>query len=174
MGCSSRAELDLSDREVVKEIALKRLDYSARTAQQMMQYLQKKGVDTEIAQDIVTWLKEFQFIDDTVYAQSLVRSRSARQLESIQAIRKKLQYHGIKNKDIFQAIAELPPNYEILAARNLLLKRSSSWQTIPTVEKRKKMYRILGAAGFNLNQCQNLITDLLNYDVDQNFAIDLD
>lgn len=166
MGRSSRAELDLSDSEVVKELALKRLDYSARTAQQMVQYLQNKGVDSQIAQDTVSWLKEFRFIDDAAYSQSLVRSRSARQLESTQAIRKKLQYHGIKNEDILQAIAELPPDYEILAARNLLIKRAGSWQSIPELEKRKKIYRILGTAGFNLSQCQNLIADLLNFDID--------
>lgn len=130
------------------------LGRAPHTNAQLLEYLEKKGVDTQTALDAAALMKEYGYIDDEAYAAEFVRMYSSRMGK--QALIHKLCSRGIE-KDIAQNAVEDVDSKE--AARNLISKLSQKYSELPPQKRRQKLYAALIRRGFSYSEISDLICE---------------
>ncbi len=138
--------LDFLCNSSEKEVAMnKAISYIARyqkTEKEIKEYLFKKGFGDEISQDVIKKLKEYNFIDDDLYAQNYIKykTKSVGKRKLAYELRKK----GIKenlidnNIDIYSQDSDSV----LLVAEKYLRKKPRDIKT------KQKAYRYLLSRGF--------------------------
>ena len=93
-----------------KDCALFMLERSDRTAQELRKKLKEKGYLPEEIDDALSFLEEYQYVDDAEYAKRYIRSHSAQ--KSIRQIRMQLEQKGIDAQWIDEGFACIPVDEE--------------------------------------------------------------
>ncbi|MFZ5642370.1 MAG: regulatory protein RecX [Bacillota bacterium] len=104
--------------ENARKAALKYLAYRARTEFQVAEMLYRKGYDEEIAQQVVSNLKEYGFLNDEDFAENYVRKRSLRPRAFLEANLNKL---GLDKCIIERALNGVDPGAELRVAMSLAI-----------------------------------------------------
>ena len=102
------------------DAAAKQLSYRALSAKGLRDKLLDKGHDEEAADYALAWLTERHLLDDTAYAESVVRS-CARKGYGEARIRQELTRHGVDRETAEAALMGFTPDREKLVS--LLDKR---------------------------------------------------
>lgn len=132
--------MDLYDKYL--NSALHFLSFRNRSEKEIRDYLKKKNAPSEITEKIITYCKNYNFLNDEKFAKDWVRSRSTYRLKSKMIIKMELRKKGIDPDIIEKALKpqddeELDDNQQI---KKLLEKRLSRYKGLP----RDKLYQKLG------------------------------
>lgn len=124
------------------EVALTYLGFKARTEQEVRQKLLDGGFTN--AEETITKLKEWKYLDDEEFAKSYIRSRSVSRPQSSRMLAFELKKKGLTTQvavdDIKMAKAALSkkPNLKTYQQRvRFLASRGFSWETIGKVLKNR-------------------------------------
>ena len=116
------------DKEKTK--VLKYVLYKKRTEQEIKRKFQKE-IDENMLEDIIEYLKEAKYIDDSEFIKKAVNNFIALKNMSIKEIEYKLLSKGLEKKDIEDYISknkEELEEYEIKSAKNIIYKKSISME----------------------------------------------
>jgi len=110
------------DHDAAREVGLRILTRTSKSAQELTQALIKKGATTEVATGVVERFIEVELIDDARLAKAIVNTRVALKGESARAISRELERRGLgKHADhalnALDREAELETAIELAAAR---------------------------------------------------------
>lgn len=142
-------EFDTEKTKVMKYIVYKR-----RTEKEIRTKF-ASTIEENLLDDIIEYLKEAKYIDDSEYVEKAVNNIKLLKNLSIKEIKYKLLAKGIKKDDIedycYQNKEELE-EYELQSARNIILKKSRDYD-----EEELKMY--LFKKGFKTDIVKNALED---------------
>lgn len=139
---ASSTPVDPAER--AREIALRLLNHSARSAAQLREGMVSREVDPEIADQIVERYREVGLLDDASLAAAIVRTRHHERGKSRRAILQELRRKGFEPDDIEAALDQVTDDDERDAARALAIKR---WGQLEGVERDKRVRRVVGMLG---------------------------
>jgi len=86
--------------------ALHFLSFRSRSAEEMRDYLKRKGCDPELAAGVLARLEEEGYLDDARFCREWVENRSAFRPRGVSLIKVELRRKGIPNETIDSALAQ--------------------------------------------------------------------
>jgi len=110
-------------REVARDICLRQLAVRPRTRAELATALRKRGVDDDIAAEILDRYDEVGIIDDAAFAKAWVTSRHHGKGLARRALAGELRRKGVGSDEVGEALDELDPSTEEDTARALVVRR---------------------------------------------------
>lgn len=121
--------------------AIRFISFRPRTEHEVRQHL---GPDC--TGELISRLKDLNFINDTEYAKNYVQSRQSRSPRSALALKLELKRRGINL---------LPPINDLVAAATALQKKPRSWTKM-------QAYRFLQSRGFSFTTIEKVLKNKYN------------
>ena len=109
--------------EAARQICLNQLDHAPRTRAQLREVLARKGVEDDVAEQVLGRFAEVGLIDDAVFAQLWVTSRHRGKGLARRALAQELRRKGVADETVAEALATLEPEQELATARALVQRR---------------------------------------------------
>jgi regulatory protein len=122
-GEESRAAKPVDPREAARAICLQQLQVRPRTRQELATVLRRRGIDDEIAAELLDRYDDVGIIDDRAFAKAWVSSRHQGKGLARRALAGELRRKGVADDEVGAALDELDPDTEEATARALVAKR---------------------------------------------------
>ncbi|HET9140113.1 regulatory protein RecX [Actinophytocola sp.] len=106
-----------------KDICLRLLQFRPRTRAELQQALARKGIDADVADEVLSRLDEVGLIDDKAFAEMWVRSRHTYEGLGRRALAAELRRKGVDESVTSEAVATVDPDSEEARARQLVRKK---------------------------------------------------
>ncbi|VVA43279.1 Regulatory protein RecX [Candidatus Roizmanbacteria bacterium] len=146
-------------------IAFFYLKFRPRTIKETRTHLYKKVRTTHwshVAVDkIINHLIELKFLDDKVFIDYLVNSRTKTKVKGIYAIKQELNKFGVDRELVDEYFSNIEINEDELAEKALARR----WEIIKNLPKQKrfeKAINLLSRRGFNYETSKKAFEDLIN------------
>ncbi len=131
-----------------RQICLHQLEYAPRTRAELAAVLRKKGIEDEVAEQVLGRLAEVGMIDDALFAQLWVSSRVRSKGLASRAIGSELRRKGVADASIADALATLDPASEAATARALVDRRLRSTTGLTTEARVRRLAGMLARKGY--------------------------
>lgn len=141
------------------EAALTCLDFSERTAGELIRALTRKGFVAPAAEAAVARLVENGIVDDLRYARRIAESASKKPVGRY-ALRRKLMAKGVGEADVEDALEALGTEQQLAAAKEAAAKLGRKYASLPPREARAKLSQALARRGFSWDVISSALDDL--------------
>ena len=159
-------ENDLSEQtyeKIKEEILLKRardralylLQSQGRTKAEMIQKLQKDGYPDDVIREVMSFLEEYHFVDDSSYTENYIHVNKSR--KSPCQIVFELQQKGVDKDTISRMLEEAPINEDDTV--RVLVKKKTGGQIPADWKERQKLAAFLGRKGFSFDVIQRVLRE---------------
>lgn len=138
--------------------ALRYLTYRPRSEMEVVRYLTRKGVSSDVQQEVLERLRRLQLIDDEAFAQFWVESREHSRPSGEFALRSELRQKGISDA-IIQRVLE-PLNQEKSAYR-AATKRARRYHGTSAKEAGTKLGAFLLRRGFPYSVAKAVVAKVI-------------
>ena len=132
-----------------RNVLLHQLARSSKSTQQLREILEKREIDSVIAEAVLERFTEVGLIDDLEFAQTYVSSRRKFLGKSASTIRRELQQKGISNEIAIQVLAEITQEDELQLACQLAQRRISQLVRFEPEVRRRRLMAFLLRKGFS-------------------------
>jgi len=158
--------MNLSDDLLpLSNLAFFYLKFRPRTIKETRNHLYKKVSTThwshEAVDKVIDHLIELKFLDDKVFIDFLVRSRTGIKTKGIYAIKQELFRFGVDRELVDEYFSKTEINEEELAEKALLRR----WEIIKNLPKQKRFEKALSylrSRGFSFDICRTVIKKMEN------------
>lgn len=133
------------------------LKFRLRSADELAQRLRLKKIPEETIKEVLSFLKEKDFIDDNIFARAWLNSRLKRPL-GIRRIRQELRQKGVDKEIIEQEVARVKDYSEAETVLGLAKERLSKLKGIEADVAKRRLYAYLLRRGFS----PEIVIDTLN------------
>jgi len=106
--------------ERAREICLRQLAVRPRTRSELATALRQRGIDDEVAAEVLSRYSEVGIIDDEAFARAWVNSRHHGRGLARRALGAELRQKGVDAETVGAALDELDPQTEVDTARTLV------------------------------------------------------
>lgn len=130
--------------ERAREIALRLLTHSPRSAAQLRDGLLKRDLEPHVVDEVIERYREVGLLDDPELAATIARTRHRERGRSRRAVRQELQRKGFESHDIDAALEQISDDDEHAVARELAVKR---WSQLEGVERDTRVRRVVSMLG---------------------------
>ena len=137
-----------------KNRALHLVSKMDRTEEDVRRKLSQSGYSKDVTERVITFMKEYRYIDDLSFAKSFIRTYMDK--KSLSDIKRRLIEKGVKKAEISEAEAEVYQGDEESIIKELLRKRGYDREVADQKEKAKTVRFLLGR-GFSYD----LFSDML-------------
>jgi regulatory protein len=144
-----------------KDICLRLLTARPRTRVELAQALARKGVEEEVAEQVLSRLDEVGLIDDAAFAEVWVRSRHNFQGLSRRALAVELRRKGVADDFAAEALATVDEEAEEDRARQLVRKRLRVLDGAEEAAKIRKLVGMLARKGYAEGLAYRVVKDEL-------------
>lgn len=134
--------------EWARQIVLRLLTGSAKSRAQLEQALQRRNCDPEVAAAVLDRLQEVGLVDDTVYAQNLVRTQQANRGLAGRALAAHLRSKGVQDETVQLVLDDLDPEAEVERARELVRKKLRSLHGLDPQVQMRRLAGMLARKGY--------------------------
>jgi regulatory protein len=121
--------------------------------------LERKGVEPEVAEQVLGRLGEVGLIDDAAFAEVWVRSRHNFQGLSRRALAVELRRKGVADESAAEALATVDSDAEEERARQLVRKRLRSLGSADESVKVRKLVGMLARKGYSQGLAYRVVKD---------------
>lgn len=149
---------------VARAIALRLLNHSPRSRAQLAEAMARKDVPEEVAERVLDRFTEVGLIDDSQYAQMLVRTRQSERGLARRALAAELRRKGIGPEEAEAALAAVQPEDEERAARDLLARKAPASAGLDPVKRRRRLVSMLARKGYPPGLSYRLVSEVLDDD----------
>ncbi len=153
------------EAERARQIALRILDATPRSAAQLREALLAKEVAEAVADGVIERYREVGLIDDPGLARMIARTRHGERGKSRRAIAEELRRKGFQADDIAGAVAEISDADESLAAEALAAKRWEALAEAPREARVRRVVALLGRKGYAPGLAFELVRRLERADI---------
>ena len=153
---------DTDELNFGKKVAYTFLSYKPRTEKDVRKKLKEKKISTENIDKIVSFMKQFKYLDDSTFAIQYLEAKLARKPEGKRLIAMKLAGKGV-DKEIIGGIIDAKYNEEteISKARELLEKYYKKVKAKSEVDRKRKCYQHLLSKGFDYEIINNAFREFV-------------
>jgi regulatory protein len=138
---------DADDEEVARKILLDQLTGQARSRAELATKLAKRQVPEEVAQRLLDRFEEVGLIDDAAFARLWVESRQPGKGLGRRALAQELRRKGIDDEVAKAALAEVEPEDEEAAARDLVRRKLRTLRNVDRVTATRRLTGMLARKG---------------------------
>jgi regulatory protein len=142
-----------------KDICLRLLTVRPRTRVELAQALVRKGVEDDVAEQVLGRLDEVGLIDDAAFAEVWVRSRHNFQGLSRRALAVELRRKGVADESAAEALAAVDGDAEEERARQLVRKRLRVLDNADETTKIRKLVGMLARKGYAEGLAYRVVKD---------------
>lgn len=142
------------------DLAARYLSYEPRTIFEVMQYLIKREVSPESANNAINELSELGYLDDERYCELFIKNDLAVGNDGPRVLNKKLAGKGVAPEIIDQALAEVDQADWLQVAVRLLKSMRQQLGRYSERELKQKINNKLLSHGFSTNLTEDVIQEL--------------
>ena len=154
-----------SDLVPLLNIAFFYLKFRPRTIKETRDHLYKKVKTThwshEAVDKVIDHLIELKFLDDRLFIEYLLNSRTKTKVKGVYAIKQELKKYGVDHNQIDEFFSSLKIDEDELAKKALM----SRWPRLKTLTRQEcfnKTISFLSRRGFNYETSKKAFEDLIN------------
>lgn len=134
-----------------RNVLLYQLARSAKSAHQLRQILEKREIDSEIAEAVIQRFIEVGLIDDKLFAETIVNSRRKFKGSSKSVIKRELVEKGVGSELIEDVVSEITADDELATATELAIKRIPRLVTLERDVRQRRLFGYLSRKGYGSN-----------------------
>lgn len=158
-------DLDLGpepDQEsVARKILLDQLATRARSRVELATALAKKNVPDEVAEALLDRFEEVGLIDDAAFARDWVQQRQQHCGLARRALGVELRRRGVDDEVARGALAEVAPDDEVAAARELVRRKLRSMRSLSQEVATRRLLGMLARKGYDSSTAFRVIREEL-------------
>jgi len=147
--------------EVARTIALRQLTAAPRSRAQLEEAMAKRDVPADVAARVLDRFTEVGLVDDTAYAEMIVRTRHAERGLARRALAQELRRKGIEPEVATVALEQVDEGDERAAARRLVEKKARSTRGLDPQVRRRRLAGMLARKGFPGGVAMRAIDEVL-------------
>ena len=147
---------------VARAIALRLLTHSPRSRAQLAEAMAKKDVPDDVAARVLDRFTEVGLINDSDFAEMLVRTRQSERGLARRALAAELRRKGISPEDAEEALATVQPEDEEATARGLLRRKAPASAGLDTEKRRRRLVSMLARKGYPPGMSYRLVGEVLD------------
>lgn len=156
-----RTEEPVEPSALAREICLRQLSHGPRTAAQLAAAMARKGIEEDVATEVLERFTDVGLIDDVAFAEAWVESRHTGRGLARRALAHELRTRGVDTAVIAVAVAELDPERELETARALAVKRLASTRGLETPVRFRRVASVLARKGYSEAVAYRVIREAL-------------
>jgi regulatory protein len=134
--------------ELARAICLRQLEHAPRTHAELAATLRRKGIDGEIAEQVLSRFAEVGMIDDALFARMWVDSRHRGRGLARRALSQELRRKGVDSEQVEEAVSTLGPEVELATARTLVTRRLPSTAGVARAARVRRLAGMLARKGY--------------------------
>ena len=146
---------------VARQICLNQLEHAPRTRAELAAVLRRKGVEDDVAEQVLSRFTEAGMIDDALFAQMWVTSRHRGRGLAGRALSQELRRKGVADADVAEAVAKLDPEVELATARALVDRRLASTAALATQVRVRRLAGLLARKGYPAGTAFRVVKEAL-------------
>ncbi len=139
---------DADPESVARKILLDQLSMTARSRRELEERLARKDVPEEVATRLLDRFEEVGLVDDEAFARSWVDSRQRTRGLARTALAVELRRKGIADETARTVLAEVDPDDEEAAARQLVQKKLRSMRGLDEQVAARRLVGMLARKGY--------------------------
>ena len=147
--------------ERARQICLHQLEYAPRTRAELAAVLRKKGVEDDVAEQVLSRFAEVGMIDDALFAQMWVASRHRGKGLAGRALSQELRRKGVADETAAEALATLDPERELATARALVDRRLRTTAGLPVDARVRRLAGMLARKGYPAGTAFRVVREAL-------------
>jgi regulatory protein len=144
-----------------RELCLNLLTMRSATRAELRTHLLKKGVEEQVADQVLSRLNEVGLVDDAAFAEQWVRSRHNYQGMARRALSAELRRKGVADELAAEAVSALDSEAEEARARELVRKRMRSLGSADETAKLRRLVGMLARKGYSEGMAYRVVRDEL-------------
>lgn len=129
-------------------LVLDALSRSARTRGQLADLLARKGVEPELAEEVLERYAELGLVDDAAYAEAFTRSRHEHKGLGSRAIAFELRRRSVPDQLVQEAVSVLDAETEQATASRLAVQRQARMAGLPREVQARRLAGFLARKGY--------------------------
>ena len=133
---------------VARQICLHQLEHAPRTRAELAAVLRRKGVEDDVAEQVLGRFTEVGMIDEAVFAQMWVTSRHRGRGLAGRALTQELRRKGVDDTSIADAVGTLDPEQEAATARALVERRLRTTTGLAPDARVRRLAGMLARKGY--------------------------
>ena len=141
-------EPDADPLAVARQICLQQLEARPRTRAELAAALARRGVDPEVADEVLGRFSEVGIIDDAAFSELWVASRHRGKGLAGGALRQELRRKGVDEDVIGHAVERLDPSTELATARALVERRLAATRGLAAEARVRRLAGMLARQGY--------------------------
>jgi regulatory protein len=134
---------------VARQICLRMLTSAPRTRAQLADALRRRGIQDDVAEEVLGRFADVKLIDDAMFATAWVESRHHGRGLSGRALAAELRHRGVGSEDIQAAVGHLGPEQEIATARSLVARKLAATRGQPVPARMRRLVGVLARKGYS-------------------------
>ena len=135
--------------DVARQICLHQLEYAPRTRAELATVLRKKGIEPDVADEVLGRFAEVGMIDDALFAQMWVTSRQRSKGLAGRALSQELRRMGVDDTTAADAVAAIDPDHERATARALVDRKLASTRGLAVDARVRRLAGMLARKGYS-------------------------
>lgn len=150
-------------RFTIEQLLGRYLSLRPRSEQEVRRYLEQKSrkytMDLGEQEKLITKYKDFGYINDEKFAESMSHSAVANKSKGKRFVQMKLHQAGLEPELILEAIASIDPEDIKRAMEKRLARYERKWVALDTRVRRMKAYHILLQSGFSSSEIRPFLDE---------------
>ena len=146
---------------VARKILLDQLTGQARSRKELSDRLAKKNVPSDLATRLLDRFEEVGLVDDEAFAKAWIASRQPGKGLARRALAQELRRKGIDDEIARDALDEIDPADEELAARGLVRKKLRSLGRVDDLTATRRLVGMLARKGYRSGLAFAVVRDEL-------------
>ena len=147
--------------DVARQICLHQLEYAPRTRAELAATLRRRGVEDDVAEQVLGRFAEVGMIDDALFAQMWVTSRHRGKGLAGRALTQELRRKGVAEETAAEAVGALDPDLELATARALVDRRLRTTAGLPTDARVRRLAGMLARKGYPAGTAFRVVREAL-------------
>jgi len=146
-------------------LALRILTGSPKSSAALKEALMAKGIEEDVAEDVIARYREVGLLDDAALAAAIARARHRDRARSKRAIGVELRRKGFGKDDVTAALGEISDEEELKTAREFAERRWEATRGMSDETRSRRVAGALGRRGYPPGMAIALVSDLKRADI---------
>lgn len=155
---------DADPVSVARAVALRQLTMAPRSRAELEQKMATKGVEREVAAQVLDRLTEVGLVDDEAYAGMLVRSRQVTRGLARRGLQQELRSKGVDDDVARAALAEVTDEDERATAEALVARRLRVTRGLDRPVRERRLLGLLARKGYGGGVARAVVREALDAD----------
>jgi regulatory protein len=147
--------------DAARQICLNQLEYAPRTRAELATTLRRRGIEDDVAEQVLSRFAEVGMIDDALFAQMWVASRHRGKGLAGRALTQELRRKGVADETAAEAVAAIDRDQELATARALVDRKLRSTAGLATDARMRRLAGMLARKGYPAGTAFRVVREAL-------------